>query len=92
MTVIGACASRKVAGLASTVSNADGAVVGVRRRHLHGHTQRSVVSVTVQVAGPGGGRGGVQLHHKIPQLARVAFEECPTGLSELGVKPRQYLQ
>ena len=63
------------------------AVIGVRRRHLHGHTQRSVVSVTVQVAGPGGGRGGVQLHHKIPQLARVAFEECPTGLPELGVKP-----
>ena len=40
----------------------------------------------MQVAGPGGGRGGVQLHHKIPQLARVAFEECPTAITELGVQ------
>ena len=59
VTVIAACASRKVAALHCTVSNADGAVVGLRRRHLHGHTQRSALSVTVQVAGPGGGRGGV---------------------------------
>ena len=42
-----------------TVAGLQIAVVGLRRRHLHGHTQRSVVSVTVQVAGPGGGRGGV---------------------------------
>ena len=62
------------------------AVVGLRRRHLYGRTHHSVLSATVQVAGPGGGRGGVQLHHKIPQLARVAFEECPTGITELGVK------
>ena len=63
------------------------AVVGLRRRHLYGRTHHSVLSATVQVAGPGGGRGGVQLHHKIPQLARIAFEQCPTGLRELGVKP-----
>ena len=87
VTVIGACASRKVAGVASTVSNADGAVVGLRRRHLYGHTQRSTLSVTVQVAGPGGGRGGVGVGQRIPQLGRVAFEECPTGITELGVKP-----
>ena len=90
VTVIGACASCKVAGLARTVSNADGAVVGVRRRHLHGNTRHSVLSVTVQVAGPGGGHGGVGVGHRIPQLARVAFEECPTGLSELGVQPPSY--
>ena len=69
-----------------TVSNADGAVVGLRRRHLYGNTRHSVLSVTVQVAGPGGGRGGVGVGHRIPQLARVAFEECPTGTSELGVQ------
>ena len=62
------------------------AVVGLRRRHLYGRTHHSVLSATVQVAGPGGGRGGVQLHHKIPQLARVAFEECPTGVTDLGVQ------
>ena len=99
VTVIGACASRKVAGVATcssswlskrdTVSNADGAVVGLRRRHLYGHTQRSTLSVTVQVAGPGGGRGGVGVGHRIPQLGRVAFEECPTGITELGVQPPQ---
>ena len=65
------------------------AVIGLRRRHLHGHTQRSVVSVTVQVAGPGGGRGGVGVRHRIPQLARVAFEECPTAITELGVQRAQ---
>ena len=62
------------------------AVVGLRRRHLYGHTQRSALSVTVQVAGPGGGRGGVQLQYKIPQLGRVTSEECPTGITELGVQ------
>ena len=65
MTVISTYACRQVAGLASTVSNADGAVVGLRRRHLYGRTRHSVLSVTVQVAGPGDGRGGVQLNHKI---------------------------
>jgi hypothetical protein len=50
------------------VSNADGAVVGVRRRHLYGNTRHSVLSVTVQVAGPDGGRGGVGVGHRIPQL------------------------
>ena len=74
VTVIGACASRKVEVFAITVSNADGAVVGVRRRHLYGNTRHSVLSVTVQVAGPDGGRGGVGVGHRIPQLARVAFE------------------
>ena len=85
VTVIAACASRKVAGVANTVSN--GAVVGLRRRHLYGNTRHSVLSVTVQVAGPGGGRGGVGVGHRIPQLGRVAFEECPTVITELGVKP-----
>ena len=59
-------------------------MVGLRRCHLYGHTQRSTLSVTVQVAGPGGGRGGVGVGHRIPQLGRVAFEECPTGMTELG--------
>jgi hypothetical protein len=86
VTVIAACASRKVAGVASTVSNADGAVVGLRRRHLYGCTRHSVLSATMQVAGPGGGRGGVGVGHRIPQLGRVAFEECPTGITELGVQ------
>ena len=45
--------------LRNLVSNADGAVVGLRRRHLYGTTQRRALSGTVQVAGPGGGRGGV---------------------------------
>ena len=40
----------------------------------------------MQVAGPGGGRGGVGVGHRIPQLGRVAFEECPTGITELGVQ------
>ena len=40
-----------------TVSNADGAVVGLRRRHPHGCTRRSVLSATVWMAGAGGGRG-----------------------------------
>ena len=62
------------------------AVVGLRGRHLYGRTHHSVLSATVQVAGPGGGRGGVQLQYKIPQLVRVAFEECPTEIAELGVK------
>ena len=42
--------------------------------------------MTVQVAGPGGGCGGVGVGHRIPQLARVAFEECPTAITELGVQ------
>ena len=42
-----------------TVAGLQIAVIGVRRRHLHGNTRHSVLSVTVQVAGPGGGRGGV---------------------------------
>ena len=62
------------------------AVVGLRRRHLYGNTRHSVLSVTVQVEGPGGGRGGVQLHHKIARLGRVLSEECKTGITELGVK------
>ena len=68
------------------------AVVGLRRRHLYGRTHHSVLSATrVQVAGPGGGRGGVQLHHRIPQLARVAFEECPTGVTDLSVQQATYI-
>ena len=47
VTVIGACASCKVAGLANTVSNADGAVVGLRRCNLYGNTQRNALSVTM---------------------------------------------
>ena len=62
------------------------AVVGLRRRHLYGNTRHSVLSVTVQVAGPGGGRGGVQLQYKIARLGKVLSEECKTGISELGVQ------
>ena len=42
-----------------TVAGLQIAVIGVRRRYLYGNTRHSVLSVTVQVAGPGGGRGGV---------------------------------
>ena len=63
-----------------TVAGLQIAVIGVRRRYLYGNTRHSVLSVTVQVAGPDGGRGGVGVGHRIPQLSRVAFEECPTGL------------
>ena len=38
------------------------------------------------MAGPGGGHDGVGVGHRIPQLARVAFEECPTAITELGVQ------
>ena len=69
-----------------TVSNADGAVVGLRRRHPHGHTRRSALSVTMWVAGAGGARGGVQLYHKIYFARKVASEECETGITELGVQ------
>ena len=34
-----------------------------------------------------GSNSQLPVGHRVPQLARVAFEECPTGLSELGVKP-----
>ena len=46
-------------GLKDTVAGLQIAVIGVRRRYLYGNTRHSVLSVTVQVAGPGGGRGGV---------------------------------
>ena len=61
-------------------------MVGLRRRHLYGCTRHSVLSATVQVAGPGDGRGGVQPRHRIARLGKVLSEECKTGISELGVK------
>ena len=47
VTVISAYACRQVAPSAGTVSRADGAVVGLRRRHLYGCTQRTAASVTM---------------------------------------------
>ena len=47
VTVISANACRQVAPAADTVSNAESAVFGLRERHLHGHTRRSALSVTL---------------------------------------------
>ena len=63
-----------------TVSNADGAVVGLRRRHPHGHTRRSALSVTMWVAGAGGARGGVQPCHKIYLRERSLPKNVRRGL------------
>ena len=54
------------------------AVVGLRRRHLYGCTRHSVLSATVQVAGPGDGRGGVQPRHKIARTQKVLSEQFYT--------------
>ena len=47
VTIISANACRQVAPAADTVSNAESAVFGLRERHLHGHTRRSALSVTM---------------------------------------------
>ena len=41
----------------------------------------------MQVAGRGSDRCGVELHYSFAELREVAFEECPTGIGELGVQP-----
>ena len=46
VTVISAYACRQFARSCDTVSNADGAVVGLRRRHLYGCNRRSVLIAT----------------------------------------------
>ena len=48
-----------------------------------------MLSATVQVAGPGGGRGGVQPRHKIARTGKVLSEECETWikLSQVCNKP-----
>ena len=38
------------------------------------------------MAGPGSDRCGVGVGHSFAELREVAFEECPTGIGELGVK------
>ena len=65
----------------------DRCVWGLRGRRLYGHTRRSALSVTMQVAGRGSDRCGVELHYSFAELREVAFEECPTGIGELGVQP-----
>ena len=47
VTVISAYACRQVARSCDTVSNADGAVVGLRGRNLYGNTRHNVLSVTM---------------------------------------------
>ena len=47
VTVISASACRQVVTSANTVSNADGAVVGLRRCNLYGRTQRNALSATM---------------------------------------------
>ena len=47
VTVISAYACRQVARSCDTVSNAERAVVGLRRRHLYGRTQRIALSATI---------------------------------------------
>ena len=69
-----------------TVARLQIAVVGLIRRHPHGHTRRSALSVTMWVAGPGGGRGGVQPRHRIARLGKVLSEECKTGITLPGVQ------
>ena len=81
MTVISASACRQVVTSANTVSNADGAVVGLRRCNLYGNTRHSVLSVTVQVAARGSDGCGVGVGHSFAELGRVASEECPTGIT-----------
>ena len=38
------------------------------------------------MAGRGSYGCGVELHYSFAELREVAFEECPTGIGELGVK------
>ena len=65
------------------------AVVGLRGRHLYGNTRRSALGVTmVGVAGRGSDAGrGVGARHSFAELRKVASEECPTGITDLGVQP-----
>ena len=41
------------------------------------------------MAGRGSDGCGVQLHHSFAELREVASEECPTGITELGVQPAE---
>ena len=46
-----------------------------------------------QGLGPRGSDGcGVQLHPSFAELREVAFEECPTGITELGVQPASHIR
>ena len=90
MTVISASACSQVVTSANTVSNADGAVVGLRRCNLYGNTRHSVLSVTERAGGSPWARRsdgcGVGVGHSFTELGSVASEECPTGITELGVQ------
>ena len=90
VTVISANACRQVAPAADTVARLQLAVFGLRGRHLtpiYSHTRRSALSVTMWVAGSGSDRCGVGACQKIAELREVASEECPTGITLLGVQP-----
>ena len=43
------------------------------------------------MAGPGSDRCGVGVGHSFAELREVASEECPTGITELGVQPASAL-
>ena len=66
------------------------APVGARGRTMDARTRHSVLSVTVQVAGRGSDGCGVGVGHSFAELGRVASEECPTGITELGVQLATY--